>query len=304
MLTEQQYAERQNYIGASDVAGLLGLSRWSTPLRVWAEKTGQVPTDRRDTLAMKLGHKLENVVGELFTERTGIKIKRAPDTVYHESHPFMAANLDFVTEDDVAVVEAKTAASWKAAEWKDDETPTEYLIQVLWQMAVTGKRKGWICCLVGNQSVELREVIRDEKIIREIVNKVFDFWHTYVIPKVMPWSITKRDDDTLYKLFPLADEGKVVTLGDQADRICEAIEGFKADATHLNGLIEQQENELKALLKEAETGLTDLHKISWKNTMSHRFDAKRFKIEKPLVYSKFVKECPKRTLKIATREER
>ena len=303
MITAKQLEERVNYIGASDVSGLLGLSRWATPLKVWAEKTGQIPTGDRDAFHLMIGNRLEDLVGELFSERKGIKIKRVPDTIYHESHPFMAANLDFVTEDDTAVVEAKTAASWKAAEWKDDETPTEYIIQVLWQMAVTGKRKGYIACLIGNQSLEIREVLRDEKLIREIMGKVHDFWHTYVIPKVMPWTITKRDDDTLYKLFPLADEGKVLTLNDDAEKICESLDGLRADKSNIEDIIEQQENELKAMLKDAETGLTNNRRITWKNKVSRRLDAKRFKAEKPLVYSKFVKESPSRSLKITNREE-
>ena len=31
---------RQTYIGASDCAAVLGMSRWKTPIQIWAEKTG------------------------------------------------------------------------------------------------------------------------------------------------------------------------------------------------------------------------------------------------------------------------
>jgi predicted phage-related endonuclease len=37
--------ERIGFIGSSDAAAVLGLSRWKTPLQIWAEKTGQVVPD-------------------------------------------------------------------------------------------------------------------------------------------------------------------------------------------------------------------------------------------------------------------
>ena len=37
--------ERRNYIGGSDIAAILGMSRWKTPLKLWLEKTGEVEPD-------------------------------------------------------------------------------------------------------------------------------------------------------------------------------------------------------------------------------------------------------------------
>ena len=34
---------RHEYIGGSDIAKVMGLSRWGTPLSLWAEKTGKIP---------------------------------------------------------------------------------------------------------------------------------------------------------------------------------------------------------------------------------------------------------------------
>ena len=66
MLTEQQIKERKNYIGGSDCAAVLGMSRWGSPLTVWMEKTGQSEV-KEENLAMKLGNKLEQIVAELCT---------------------------------------------------------------------------------------------------------------------------------------------------------------------------------------------------------------------------------------------
>ena len=53
MATKDVKENRHLYIGGSDIAKVMGLSRWGTPLSLWAEKTGK-PT--RDLLANSINH--------------------------------------------------------------------------------------------------------------------------------------------------------------------------------------------------------------------------------------------------------
>jgi predicted phage-related endonuclease len=46
---EEWLAARRLGIGGSDIGALLGASPWSTPLDVWADKTGQAEPHRRTT---------------------------------------------------------------------------------------------------------------------------------------------------------------------------------------------------------------------------------------------------------------
>lgn len=302
MLTAQQLKERVGYLGSSDAAAVLGLSRWSTPLRVWAEKTGNLQIEPKDSLAIELGELLEDAVATLFMRRSGKKVKRCTQTIYHPTHKFLAANLDRVLIGEDAILECKTAASWKAPEWADKQIPQEYAVQVLHALAVTRKKKAYLCCLVGNQTVEIREIDRDENTINQIVAKEVDFWNTYVVPKVMPFNISRRDDETLLKLFPMADEGTLVALGDNANRIIESLQSMKQDAKNLDGLISQQENELKALLQDSETGLSALYRVVWKNQKRKRVDVEALKTQFPEVAAKVVTEAITRVLKYKVRE--
>jgi len=179
-LTQEQLLERQNYIGASDAAGVLGLSRWRTPIEVWAEKTGQVPQeDKSGILAIEVGVELEDLVAKLFTKRTGLKVRRANETRFHKTHPFLACNLDRLIEGTDEILECKTASGWKAKEWEGEEIPQEYVIQVLFQLAVTGKKRGHIACLIGgNADFRYKVVERDEVAIKQIVEKCAAFWTT------------------------------------------------------------------------------------------------------------------------------
>ena len=154
MLTEQQLKERLNYIGSSDAAAVLGLSRWSTPLKVWAEKTGQCqPEDLSKKMQIRVGNKLEQAVADFFTEETGKKTELYEDTIYHPKYKFLAANLDRKVIGEDAFLECKTASARVKNDWTEDEIPPEYLIQVYHQLAVTGMERGYICVLIGNEDL-------------------------------------------------------------------------------------------------------------------------------------------------------
>lgn len=68
-------AIRRKTVGGSDAAGIIGLSKWSTPYTVWADKTGRLP-DKPDTEAMRLGRDLEDYVARRWMEETGKKVRR------------------------------------------------------------------------------------------------------------------------------------------------------------------------------------------------------------------------------------
>lgn len=289
MITEAQRIERINYLGASDAAAAVGLSRWKTMLELWAEKTGQVePEDLSKDLRIRMGNKLEEVIAELFEEETGKKVRRANETIFHPKYPFLAANLDRVVVGEGVPLEIKAVGARAAHEWEGEEMPREVIIQVMHQLACTRKPYGYACALIGGtQDFKLNKIERDEAAIKQLEEKEVYFWNTFVMGKAMPDTISKDDGDILLKLFPEANKGTVVGLDDRADALIEGRQGMLADLANLKNLLEQQDNEIKALLKESEAGESSRYFVSWKNQTRKAYE---------------VKESKFRTLKIKTKE--
>lgn len=278
---------RNTYIGGSDAAGVLGMSRWSTPLAVWAEKTGQFIRPEQDSEAMELGRELEDYVAKRFERKSGKKVYRAHNkTVFHPDYPFLGATVDRLLVEEDAILECKTCAAWKSKEWEGDEIPQEYIIQCYHYMMVTGKKKAYICVLIGNQDFKWKEINYDEKLLASILKREVEFWNEFVLKKEMPAIIQRRDTDVLAGLFPEADEGKVIALDDEANILIETLGANKKDLAACEAAIEINENNLKALLKDAEAGQTSLYKVYWKNVLTKRFDQKAFE----LVYPELAKE--------------
>lgn len=280
--------ERRGYIGASDAAGVLGLSRWQTPLGVWAEKTGQIEVeDISDKLQVKLGVRLEEVVAELFTEKTGKKVHRVNEAFTHKQYPFLKCHIDRKVEGERAILQCKTASAWKAKEWDGEEIPHEYIIQEMHELAVTGYDRAYIAVLIGNQDFKWKVIDREEAVLADMIAKEVNFWNAFVLTKEMPTVITKRDKGALDALYPVAEDTEI-QLEDKANAMIESLQGMKEDARNLGGQIDQQENELKAMLGTAERGNTGIYRVFWTNTKG-RIDMEALSKAHPELCEKFRK---------------
>lgn len=306
MISEKQRKERSEYIGASDCAAVLGLSRWRTPLQIWGEKTGAMRQDDiTENLAIEVGTELEELVCKLFAKRTGKEVRRVNETQTHPKYPFIRCNIDRRVVGEDAVLEAKTASAWKAKEWEGEEVPQEYILQCLHQLAVTGKKVAYIAVLIGgNHSFVFKKIERDEKIIDEIISQEVKFWKEFVEKNVIPTTIKRQDSDALFTLFPNGNENEVpVELGEKADRIMDNISALGKDMKNLEGILDQQKNEIKALLGDNSFGGTQKWKVSWKNQVRSGLDMEALKREMPEVYEKFKKTSISRVLRISAQEK-
>ena len=168
---------RKTGIGGSDAAVVCGISRYKSPVELWMEKTGQLPSQETGEAAY-WGNLLEALVREEFTKRTGIAVTK-PTVLYQSvEHPFMLANVDGLCQDPVhgpCIFEAKTASAYKTGEW-EDAIPDEYMIQIQHYMAVTGYQGAYIAVLIGGNAFRWKFVGRDEELIAMLISLEEDFW--------------------------------------------------------------------------------------------------------------------------------
>jgi predicted phage-related endonuclease len=162
-------------------------------------------------------------------------------------------------------------------------------MQMMHYLLVTGKKKGYLAVLIGNQDFKWRVVERDEKLLNEILKREVEFWNEYVVKNERPSMVTKNDGETLSRLFPTADPEKEIMLGDEANVLVENLQALKADEKHLGGLIDQVENQLKVLLEDATVGRTSINEIRWANVPSNKFDTGLFKEKEPKMYSEYLR---------------
>ena len=179
---------RQQGIGASDAAAVLGLSPWGTPLTVYHDKVEPIGDLTPGSLPMWLGLRLEDVVAELFTARTGQRVRSDNRTHVHPEDPWLISHLDYrVLGQPDELVECKIQNSRSG--WGEDGTddvPVYYWTQAQHELLVTGARICHIPVLFGLYDFRVFHIGRDEKFHETWRVAASDFWHNHVLARIPP----------------------------------------------------------------------------------------------------------------------
>ena len=290
---------RNQIIGGSEIAAVMGQSRWCTPYKLWAIKTGKIPApDLSNNEAVQIGAKLESFVAELFTERTGKKVRRAPKVYRHPKYPFLIAHIDRLIANSDELLEIKTCSAYKLEEW-ENKIPKEYVLQVMFYLGITGKKRGWLCCLIGGQKFDYKCIEFDEELFNLMVDKAVKFWdmvQTQTPPVILP-----DDCDTLAEVYAEHTDD-LIESQELNDRVAY-VQELKMHRDEIGKEIKEIETELKATIAEKVGLITDSYKVTWKNQTRTTLDTERLKEEQPEIYSKYTLTKNIRVLRITKNKE-
>ncbi|MCZ8255949.1 MAG: YqaJ viral recombinase family protein [Bacteroidia bacterium] len=199
---------RKGGIGSSDAGAAVGLNPYKSPLELWMEKTGRdagLPkTDPNDeTSPMYWGTLLEPIVAAHYTKRTGNRVRRVNAVLQHPSEPWMRANLDreIVGASDVQILECKTAGMNGVRLWKEG-VPEYVQLQVMHQLAVTGKQAADVAVLICGQELQVHRIERDEAMIAQLIALERHFWRFVELDIAPPADGSDSADVALRALYP------------------------------------------------------------------------------------------------------
>lgn len=183
---EQWLRDRKKGIGGSDVSAILGLSKWKSAYDIWVDKTTDVLQEEYSNESIYWGNVLEEVVAQEFSKQTGLKVRRNNKILQHPEYYWMRASIDRKIVGENALLECKTTSEYNKNEWTDDEIPLNYILQCMHYLAVTGFKKCYIACLVGGRHFMYKEILRDEEVIKVLIEKERIFWKEHVEKNIPP----------------------------------------------------------------------------------------------------------------------
>lgn len=213
---------RRQGIGSSDAAAAVGLNPYQSQLELWMHKTGKghlLPaTDPNDeTSPMYWGTLLEPIVAAHYTKRTGNKVRRVNAVLGHTLVPWMLANIDreVVGAPDVQILECKTAGINGAKLWKDG-VPEYIQLQVMHQLAVTGKQAADVAVLICGQELQIHRIERDETMITQLIALEAQFWEWVQSEQEPPADASESTATALRCLYP-QDAGGDIDLSEDEE---------------------------------------------------------------------------------------
>lgn len=291
--------DRTQYLGGSDVAAILGISPWKTPLDVYLDKT-EPRTEEPDRAKARLfarGKRLEPYVIDMLAEERGIEIVARGNRYIDPEHPFMAAEIDAETADGDNV-EIKTVSPFKAKEWgeqQSDEIPLHYAAQAMHGLMVTGRERCIFGVLIGADDFRIYEVCRDDPTIAGIRAKEVEFWER-IQRRDPPEPATVSD---VVRLYGQGDEALAIEADDQIEIDWLRLKSLTDDIKRLTEEADKLKERLQVRMGNA-THLTLRGSViaTWKGQHSRRFDSTAFKAAHPELYDQFTKTIQSRVFRL------
>ena len=249
------------------------LHPYKSPLQLWMEKTNRdaelpAPDPSDDQSPVFWGTVLEPIVAEQYSRRTGHRVRRVNAVLQHPQHAWMLANIDreVLGNPEFQILECKTAGIHGAKLWRDG-VPEYVQLQVMHQLAVTGKQAADVAVLLGGQELKVFRIARNPEMIAQLIALEHRFWAHVEQDEAPPADGSDSADLALRCLYP-QDTGATLDLSGDIE-----MSAVFSDLLAVRQVITQHsatENQLKQRIQErmgeAARVLFETGDVSWKRS--------------------------------------
>lgn len=173
--TPEWEQERRGSIGASEVAAVMGMSRYGTPLDVYKHKHGlDAPFD---PVLAYMGHASEPVIEGWIRRFSGLNLDMRPGFMARSTErPHLHASFDRIVEEPFLTIQMKTAHQYLGHHW-DEGIPDDIRVQIQAEMYVAGTSRALAVVWIGGREFRSFWEPRDERFIQEHMLPTVDaFW--------------------------------------------------------------------------------------------------------------------------------
>ena len=251
---EEWLRERQKGIGSSEIAAVLGLNPYQSPLDVYNSKVmdPMAHADQHDTKKTRAGIMMEPVIANLFMQETGYRTVQDNKIRFNDSFPILRANIDrmILRTDDgkkfhhetPGVLEMKNTERATIAKWEEDsagvkELPLYVWCQIQHQLFCTGWEWGFVYFLISGYDTMPFHVEPNESFVKDMMEEAQRFWSANVLAGKPP---EPRTADEVRKLFP-------TSMQDKAVEASEALYDIHLEAYALHEELKEKSKNLDAL---------------------------------------------------------
>lgn len=293
-------ALRTTGLGGSDIAALIGLSKYTSPFELYLEKRGELPDlPRSEGLerAAQWGHLLEPLIAERFARLHKVTVRRA-GLIRHEGEPWRLANLDRQVAgcpDGPCLLEIKNRSAWKASEWGESGdpkgVPDAEALQTHWYMGVTGYRHAHVGVLINGNDDRYYRVEYDRDIDGDVTAMARSFWQRILDGNPPPVDGSEAVTELLSVLWTGREKAEKVIDRAEVDPVRAEIERLQVEEKALGARIAGLKNALAVKLGDAEEAVWDGETL-FSRRQNGAFSAKRFAEAHPDLAEKYTHLVP------------
>lgn len=275
---EAWLAERRRYLGATDVAAIVGLSPYSSPLTVWLEKTGRAEPQPMSAVMLR-GLRLEPYIAQLYSEEQGEPVVRA-EPVQHPQCSYLRATPDYrVAGPDDPIpyyVECKSHSPRVAHEYGPegtDEAPDREVVQVQWQMHVALERErpyggdpvtADLAVLFGVDDFRVYSIRYDGELASALEESARRFWRNHIDADIAPEPAgMAAEADAIARAWP-RDTGATVVASPVVEEAIQQLQEARVAVAEASARREALEAIIKSAMGDASYLESSQGRFSWK----------------------------------------
>lgn len=296
-MNEQFLIERKKGIGGSDVAAIMGLSPWKTPLDIYLEKNTHVSLEDGDDISedkpqLARGRRCEKYILEEYAERMACQLSPGRLMV-HPTYPILRGNIDAFVEDTNIIVEAKSVGG-SPNSW-DNEIPIYYKTQVAFYAAITNADRVDVPVLFDRWQYACFSYYRDTIFEENIILSCLHFWKHHILTDITPSPTNLKDIQSLYP----KSEPKGCPVTKEIEDSLLALASLKPGMRVLLEREEKYKLHIMDYMKDSDTILDGENILAtWKTQNRSNLDIDRLKKEHPEIYDKYKKEQTTRVFRM------
>lgn len=298
-------AHERYYIGGGNIAGILGVSPFKSPLDEYHTIIGDAPGHSEETLNFFRRRKaLEPFAAAMLMER-GLQVVRQNERYTDSVYPFLKAEIDAETVpprpaevDENA--EFKSVHPLAAKDWGFDGSemlPTYVTAQAQHGLLITNRKVCRVVAVIGFDDARVYPITSEPEVALAIRARAVKFWEEHILPQIPPAFTTALDVER----YATPDPSKIVVAEDSADLKATTIELLQAYRAHKDaeGQFDALKDSIKLALGEATTLFLGGKKvITWNPQSAQRIDVTALRAEEPATAERFTKSAPVRVFRV------
>lgn len=288
--------QRKKGIGGSEASMVIGVNPWKSKLELWNEKVTQISNiDATKQLMFKVGHTLEPIIADEYTEETGRKLEERPLKI-HPKYPFILGNIDREIVGDKkgpGILEIKTKGGY--TNWHDEDIPIYYHAQIQHYLNLYNYTWGSFAVLdLGVMKLNIVDVERDDEFISKLVKEEIDFWKLVEYKTPPPVGPTKACEEFLREKYKDSENITIdISNNEEAMKWAAMLREAKRNIKAFDAMEIEAKNHLMSIVGVAEKALGNGYAISWKAPKNKEtFDLERFRRDYPELAKQYIKSEP------------
>jgi putative phage-type endonuclease len=293
---------RKSGLGGSDMAAVMGFSKFRTALDVYNDKTTD-DIDLTPNDILDLASFLEDYTAKKFASLHECRVTRVNGELVHPKYPFLKGNIDrkitgMQSVSGAGILECKALSTYNFRNVELYGLPYDYIIQMQFYFAIGRGTYQWGRFAILNRDngkLLTFEVFPDQTLMDAIESAGVDFWENHVIKNIPPESNQKENQIT-----PLPTGGKVEILNDDIE-LTALLNQYK-EYSNIKKEADALVNDVKERITTRLQGHTAVEcanmRIYTSTATRHTIDTQKLKKEQSAIYYKYLKATESNSLKI------